>query len=281
MPIDPIAALKYLGFDPETVENDEVFKAEVTKTYVKRENAHADDEIAARIFGKVNGTLRSKLKAHAKELGIDGEFDKLDPVDGIDLLGKTTKTRFLEHATAMDDIKKGIKPAKEVEELERKYTESKSLSDQLKEQLGSWETKYKDLEGSVQKREKQSRVDAQWERAFGGLKFNEGTSKLTVEGFKHAARAKYEIGFDDEGAIYAMDATTKKRVPNPDKAHDSLPVDELVRAYAAEEKLIGGTPQGGTRVRKTMSLLGGETETRKVEVADDGLPKQRLMPRRL
>lgn len=281
MAIDPLKALEYLGYNPEEVESEEAFKESIEKTWVRRDQAHQDDEIAGRIFGKTNGTLRSKLKAQGKELGIEAKWDELDPSEGIDLLGKTLKERVNDYSTKLEEAKKGAKPGKEMEELTAKYNEAKSLSDQLKEQLGSWEKKYNDLEGSVRQREAQAKVDAQWDRAFDSLKFNEGVNKYAIEGFKQAAKGKYAVAFDDEGTPYAMEADSKKRVPNPKKAHDFLGLDDLVKQFAEAEKLTGGTPQGGAQVKKTISLVdpGGSVQRRETTVNDDGTPMKRIMPR--
>jgi hypothetical protein len=277
MPIDPKEALQYLGVNAEEMENIDAFKAHVSTTYVPRDQAHKDPEIAKQIFGKVNNGLRTRLKGVGKELGIDAKFDELDPADGIDLLAASAKARTAELSQQLDELKKGIgKPGKEVEELTTKYNEAKKLADDLTGRLGDWESKYNNLEQTVQQRERQARIDAQWERAIGGLKFNEGVTPLAVKGFHAAVREKFAVDFDDEGTPYAIDAVAKKRVPNPNKAHDSLSLDDLVKSYAEQEKLIGGNPQGGKPVRSTTTLLGGQQQQH--AATDQPTTGRRVMP---
>jgi hypothetical protein len=256
MPIDPKEALGYLGIDPEAVENLDAFKAHVSTTYVPRAEAHKDADVVRAIVGRDKGSLRTKLKTVGKELGVDAKWDEVEPADGIDLIAAQAKARFADFSTQLEEAKKGAKPGKEVEELTNKYSEAKKLADELKGQLGTWETKYKDLETSVSQRERQARVNAQWERALGSIKPNEGVTPLAMKGFQAAVKEKFAVEFDDEGTPYAVEAETKKRIPNPNKAHDFLGLDDLVKQYAEAEKLIGGNPQGGKRVGATSTLLG-------------------------
>jgi hypothetical protein len=189
----------------------------------------------------------------------------------------SAKARAAELSQQLEELKKGAgKPGKEVEELTTKYNEAKKLTDDLTGRLGEWENKYNTLEQTVQQREKQARIDAQWERALGGLKFNEGVTPLAVKGFHAAVREKFAVDFDDEGSPYAIDAVAKKRVPNPNKAHDSLSLDDLVKSYAEQEKLIGGNPQGGKPVRSTATLLGGQQQQQ--AATDQPATGRRVMP---
>lgn len=278
MPIDPKQALEYLGVNPDEVESIDAFKEHVSKTYVPRSEAFKDEEIQRQIFGKVNNTMRSRLKNVAKEIGIDAKFDDIEPTDGIDLIAAGAKAKLVEYETKLSEAQKGNKPAKEVEEWQRKYDEASKKVEALTGNLTEWETKYKDLEGSVAKREREARINAQWENAFGSLKFNEGVSPLAVKGFQVAVRDKYAIDFDDEGSPYAIDVTTKKRVPNPNRAHEFLGLGDLVKQYAEQEKLIGGNPQGGKPVRQTMTMLGGSATQRQDTPTGDAPKGRRIMP---
>lgn len=278
MPIDPKQALEYLGVNPEEVESLDAFKEHVSKTYVLRSEAIKDEEVQRQIFGKVNNTMRARLKNVAKDIGIDAKFDEIDPTDGIDLIAAGAKAKLVEYESKLAEVQKGHKPAKEVEEWQRKYDEASKKVEALTGNLAEWEAKYKDLESNVTKRERETRINAQWERAFGGLKFNEGVSPLAVKGFQVAVRDKYAIDFDDEGSPYAIDVTTKKRVPNPNRAHEFLGLDDLVKQYAEAEKLIGGNPQGGKPVRQTMTLLGGTSTQRQDTPAGEAPKGRRMMP---
>jgi hypothetical protein len=280
MPIDPKDALGYLGINPEEIADMDAFKAHVSTTYVPRAEAHKDPDIMRAIVGRDKGVLRTKLKGAGKELGLeDVKWDDVDPTEGIDLLTARAKARTAELSSQLEEAKKGGKGAgKDVEELTTKYTEAKKLADELKGQLGTWETKYNELETSVSQREKQARINAQWERAIGGIKPNADVTPLALKGFQAAVREKFAIEFDDEGSPYAVDAQSKKRIPNPNKAHDFLGLDDLVKKYAEEEKLIGGNPKGGTPVKGTSTLLG--QPARQPDTTPPGTPARRqVMPR--
>jgi hypothetical protein len=271
MPIDPKEALEYLGINPEEVESLDAYKETFSKTYIKKEAAHLDDEVTGKIFGRVNGSLRSTLKTTGKELGIEAEWDKIDPKEGIQILAQNAAQIRAELAEA----KKGKASSKEVEELSTRYAEAKKLQDELKEQLTTWESKYTNLEQSVKQREVQAKVEAQWDRAFDGVKWNEGVNKYAQEGFKAAVKGRYTIEFDEDGQPYAADAQSKKRIPNPNKAHDFLGLDDLVKQFAEQEKLTGGNPQGGTAIKKTFTTLGGATQQ---QPQTETKPVRRVMP---
>ena len=280
MPIDPKEALGYLGIDPETVEDMDAFKTHVSTTYVPRAEAHKDQDIVKSIFGKVNGSLRNKLKGAGKELGLeDVKWDDVDPTDGIDLLAARAKTHSADLLKQLEEAKKGGKTGgKEVEELSTKYAEAKKLADELKGQLGTWETKYNELETSVGQEKKKARIDSKWESAFGGIKPNADVSPLAWKGFQVSAKDKFDFDFDDEGEPYVVDRSTRKRIPNPNKAHEFLGLDDLVKQYAEAEKLIGGNPAGGKRVGGTATLLGGAQKQQDTPSGDTPV-RRRVMPR--
>ena len=278
MPIDPKEALGYLGINPDEIENLDAFKEHVSTTYVPRAEAIKDEAITKAIFGKVNNSLRTRLKNVGKELGIDAKFDEVDPTDGIDLIAAGAKAKLSEYAGQLEEAKKGHKPAKEVEEWQRKYDEAHKKVEALTGNLGEWENKYKALETSVQQREREARVNAQWERALGGIKPNEGITPLALKGFQAAVKEKYAVEFDDEGNPYAIDTATKKRVPNPNRAHEFLGLDDLVKSYAEQEKLIGGNPQGGKPVRQTMTMLGGAQAQTQQQTTTEQRQGRRIMP---
>jgi hypothetical protein len=245
-------ALEYIIGPLDEIKDLEEVKERFNGSYLKRDQAHLDEDVSNKVFGRVKGGLRSKIKTHGRELELDAKWDEIDPGEGIEMLATTAKQLRAELAEA----KKGGKAApKEVEELERRYKEASGLVGQYKEQLTTWEKKYNDLEGSVKQRETQARVDAQYERAFGAVEFPEGTSKFTIEGFKNAFRQRYAPQFDEDGNPYAIDAESKKRITDPRRAGAFLGLDALAKQYAEEEKLIGGAPQGRTPVQRTVNLM--------------------------
>jgi len=279
MPIDPKAALEYLGINPEAEDMDlDKFKAHVSSAYVPRAEAHKDADISKMVLGKTMGSLRTKLNSVASDLGVEGNWKDIDPTEGIEVLGAAVKGRVATFQQELEEAKKGTKSNKDIEALQKQYEEAKKQAEDFKGRLGEWEGKYRELEGSVQKREREARINAQWERALGSVKFGEGVSPLAVKGFTAAVRERYAVEFDDEGNPYAIDATTKKRVPNPNKAHDSLSLDDLVKSYADQEKLTAGNPNAGKPVRTTVSLLGGQQQQQTQQQPGPLPARRRVMP---
>lgn len=278
MPIDPKEALGYLGIDPEAIETMDDFKANVDTTYVRREMAHVDKEITGKVFGKINGTLRNKLKGVGKELGVEANWDELDPTEGIDHLGRALKDSTTKLRTELEGAKKGGASTKEITEIKEKYEAQVRELDALRSNAKEWELKYTELDSTVKQREAKAKEDAFYNEAFSELKWNEGVSDFAKTGFASAFREAYKPDFY-EGGVRVMDKEGKI-VMDPNKAQTFRSHKELAKEWAEKEKLIGGQAPAPA-VRKVVSTTAAGLGVQPTETpanVQGGRPTRRVMP---
>jgi hypothetical protein len=282
MPIKPETLTAYLDLNLEEFENEDALKAHFDQHFLRRDLAHTDKDVQGKVFGKVNGVLRNKLKGFGKAVGItDLEFDTLDPTDAIEAMqGKLTDT-VTSLRSELDGAKKGGsgKTTQEVEELTKRLNDAIKERDAFGAQAKDYETKYTTLEGSIKQREAQAKIDAAFSRAMEAIPFREDVNPYARKGFEAEMRSKYKVEFSDDGAAKVIGADGNI-VMNKHKAQVYATLDELAKAHAEEAKMIGGAPQGGTPVRKTVST----TSTTPATPANPQAPAERrtgppVMPR--
>ncbi len=276
MPVDPASIASYIGVDPNTFEDDDAFKAHFDGTFVKRELAHTDKEIAGKAYGKLNGTLRGNLKGVAKELGIEGDFDTLDPTEGIKLLGKTFKEDRSKLVTDLEVAKKGGASSKDIEAIQESLKAKERELEAFKTQATEFQTKYNELDATVKGREAKAKEDAFYEEAFKGIKFREDLTPFAIDGFKTAVRSSYKPDFYD-GGVRVLDKEGKI-VMDPTKAQTYRAPQDIVKEWAEKEKLIGTAP---TAVRKTITTTAagmGSNQPQQPASAQGGRPGRRVMP---
>lgn len=262
MPIEATAVAEYIGVDLASFDDVEAFKEHFNGSFVKRDIAHADKEIAAKVYGKVNGTLRNNLKGVGKELEIEGiDFEALDPTEGVKALGKHLKELRAKEKVDMDAARKGGGTSKELEEIKGNYEAQKRELEALRPKLSEWETKYNELDGSVKQREAKAKEDAFYDEAFKGIKFREDLTPFAIDGFKTAVRSTYKPDFF-EGGVRVLDKDGKI-VMDPAKAQTFRPAQDIVKEWAEKEKLIGTAAAPPVRkvVSTTSAALGTPTPT--------------------
>lgn len=277
MPIEPQAVIEYIGVDLTSFEDVEAFKEHFNSSFVKRDLAHADKEIAAKVFGKVNGTLRNSLKGVGKELELEGiDFESIDPTEGIKQLGNTLKELRKKERAEIEASKKGGGTSKELDEIRQKYEAQTRELEALRPKLSEWETKYNELDGSVKQREAKAKEDAFYEEAFHGIKFREDLTPFAIDGFKSAYRTAYKPDFYD-GGTRVLDKEGKI-VMDPSKAQTYRSAQDIAKEWAEKEKLIGTAAAPPVRkvVTTTSAALGTQTQTPTQPVA--GMRSRRVMP---
>lgn len=276
MAIEPKEALGMLGYDPDTFETTDDFVAAVEKDWVKMDQAHLNKEIQGKVFGKVNNALRTKIKQSGKALEIDGDWESMDPTEGIEMLTRAAGEKLKELRAAQAEAGKG-KSSKEVEELTRQYTELqtkyKGTEDLYKQAI----TKYDELDNAVKSEKHQAKVDAIYTTAEQAIKFKDGISKFELDGFRSFMRKTFPVKFDDEGREYVTDANGE-RIKDKTKAAAFVDLPSLFKEYAEKEKLTGGAPQGGAPVRRVL-LTGAPAQAPTATPQVGARPTRAVMPR--
>ncbi len=273
MPIKPEQIAEYIGVDPATFEDDDAFKAHFDTTYVKRELAHTDKDIAAKTFGKINGTLRNNLKGVAKELEIEGvDFETLDPTEGIKLLGKTLKESTSKLKSELDAAKKGGASTKDIAELQVKLDAVTKERDAFGLSAKDFETKYTELDTTVKSREAKAKEDAFYKDALSAIKWSPDVSDFAKTGFETAFRQTYKPDFF-EGGVRTLDKDGKI-VMDPKQAQTFRKASDLALEWAEKEKLIGEAKPAPVRriVSTTAAGMPGAQQT----AVPNGQPVRRV-----
>jgi hypothetical protein len=253
MPIKPEALVQYLDLNLEEFADEDALKAHFDQNFLRRDIAHTDKEVQTRVFGKVNNGIRSKLKAFGKAVGVtDIDFDTLDPTEAIDTLSGVLSGQVNTLRSEVAAAQKGGKSPAEVEELKKQLADAIRERDAFGTQAKEYETKYTTLEGGLKQREAQAKIEAAYTRALESIQYREGISSYEKKGFEAEIRSKYKPEFNEDGT-YKVLGPDGSIVMNKTKAQTFATLDELAKQHAEEAKLIGGAPQAGTPVRKTVS----------------------------
>lgn len=281
MAVDSQALAAYIGLDLEALESEDLMKAEFDKTYLKRDLAHTDKGVSAKVFGSVNGILRTKLKAFASDNGLEIDIDA-DPVGIIESLRASIKERVDGIAAELAQAKKGGKatPA-EVEALQKELEAAKRDKEAFAANAKEWEGKFNDLDSTVKTKAAKEREDGEWSKALSAVQFRDDVNQLTRRGFESEVRGKYKLDFSEDGMVKVLGADGHLLMDRA-KAQTYASLGELLKADATEAKLTGGAPQGGAPVRKTITTtaagLGGQPAN-PAQRADTGRPQRQVAQR--
>lgn len=237
MPIKPEDILSALDIDTAKYDDVKSFTEDFSAGWIRREEAAKDDEVKRKVFGAVNGSLRVKAKRALKANGIeDVKVEDVDPGDIFELFADRVPKMYGERITELESKAKGNNTDKALKEWEGKYAEAQKKYAELESLHGAQVKKYTDLESMVKAREVEAKVNAEWEKALGSVKWKSGIDDLTRDGFVSRVKKDYQIRFDDTGAAYAADANGN-RIPDEKKAQKFLDLTAIVNAKAKEFKL--------------------------------------------
>jgi hypothetical protein len=155
--------------------------------------------------------------------------------------------------TELEGAKKSTgKTPEQVAELTAKLEAAIKERDAFGAQAKEYEEKYTTLEGGLKQREAQAKIDGAFARAIEAIQFREDVNPYARKGFEAEIRSKYKVEFGDDGQAKVIGADGNI-VMNKTKAQTFATLDEIAKQHAEEAKMIGGAPQAGTPVRRTVS----------------------------
>lgn len=250
MPVEANEVATLMGLDLSKYDDQAALKSDIEKNWTKRSDAHLDEEISGRVFGKANNVLRSAIGNAVKDLGIevDGEFAKLAPVDQIKILKEGTTTMLAALKAAKGD---GSSTA-EVAELQRKYDEAKKKGEEVKASADAVQAEFDKYKTGVTEAEATRKIGGMFSAAKKDIPFRT-LSAIEKEGFDTLVSKELRLKFDDEGKEYVTDAEGQ-RIKHAGKANSFLTLAEAMKALADREKLTEAIP-APQQVRKTISTL--------------------------
>lgn len=258
MPVTPEQAVQYIGLDLTKIEDENGLKEAFDGTFVRRDLAADDKDIANKIFGKTNDILRRKVLKAAKEFELEIDAD-INPGEGIELLANSLKERTAKLAKELELASKGAKSTKEVEELSNQLKALQSERDAAFSQAKDFETKYTELHTSLTQKEHQAKVDGAYKEALSGIEFNPELPKVAITGFEATFRSQYQPDWSEDGKLRWKDKDGNL-VMDPAKAQTYRAGSDLAKAMAEQEKLIGKAKEAPVRkvITPTSTAMGGQ-----------------------
>lgn len=277
MPIDPKVLSEYIGLDLSKMDKEEEARAAFDAAFLRKDKAHADKEVAGRVFGQVNNVLRGRLKSFGKDHGVDlGKVDEIDPVDLITTLSDGVKGHVAKLTADLDALKKAGEGKGDTKEFEQKLASIAKERDAFGASAKEWEKKYLDLDATVKAKDAAAKVDEWWAKAEGSVKFRDDVSPLTRRGFMASVREKYRPDFDGD-TVKVLDANggivmDKKRAQTFASINDLL-----IEAANAERLTVESSPAGGKPVARIIGTIG--TAPPGMSPAGQGRGTRPVMPR--
>lgn len=253
MPIDAAEGLKVLGYDPAVFENIEAFRHQVESDWLKAGDAHTNDDVRKRVFGSVNGQLRTALKQSGKELELEAEWDKMDPLDGIRLIAQELGPKLKKMAKELKDAKEGVATAPEIADLQKKYDDALARAKELDGVVKAKEQEFEAYKGEVSKQETQRKLEARYAEVLKDLPLKD-MSDFERRGFLAALRSSVVLGFDDDGNEVVTNEKGE-RIRDAKKAHEYVTADQAARQFAEASKMLKDE-SAPDKVRKTIPISG-------------------------
>lgn len=226
MPIElkDIAEFTGLVITDETTLDD--VKSKFNELYVPVKK-HSDT------LGELNGKVSHAIHKAAKELGLEipkEAFKDKNIYELPSVLGEFAKTRMEELESAKGATAEEIeaKYKSDLEKYKGKVTEKESL---LADVQGQFET----FKTQVETDRRKSKVESEYGKVFGGLKFAETVKDLEKAGFEAMLKNNYQFDLDDEGLPVVKDKDGKA-VTSTAKAGTLATFEEVI---TSEFKKLG------------------------------------------
>lgn len=259
------ALVSYIGLDPDKIEDVATAKTMFNEKHVSREMAVKDPEIKAAVTGAAYGSIFRDAKRTFKELGVEFEAGEVadNDVKALFEVGKTKVGGRLEELS---------KAAPDAAEWEKKLQKATSKTSELTELLNSTKARLETVEAEKVQAVKGVRLDVAKKDIFGKIKFSEGVDEVRRRGFESIVFEKYVLDIDDEtGAAVVLDAKTKAKILNPDKASEYA-TPELI--FSKEAENLGLT----AKVDPKRVNLQTQQRVETAPLNSDGVVRNRIQP---
>lgn len=244
MPIDASEALKFIGVDPEKVENLDAFKAEFETNWAKAADISATQ-------GRINGAFRTALKRSVRELGIEFDADTIEkadkPAEVLDQIAAKVKEHYTGEIAKLSEAAKGKGSEKIKEEYEAKLAQIAKDAEVFKADAQKWQSEFTNLNTAIAKQREEAEVNSLYEKAMASVKFREMTP-LERQGFEVYVKSNYKPV--KEGDAYAWVGPDGNKIKDEKRAASFKGIEQLVAEAAEQHKLIAVNPHAGKPIHK-------------------------------
>lgn len=250
MELKEILAELGINDDPEKLTIDQ-FREKRDALYIGRNVAHEDEEVQAKVTGKVLGSLETKLHANFKELGVELTPEEKNGKKLSDLIGIYKEKLNGELTTLKESAKQGndeklTAKEKEIEKLNKKLLETNGFLETTKQALT---TKEQEFESTV-KNFKRDHLISQ-EKAK--IPISETANEFTRKGFEVSFAEKYDIDMEDD-KVFIIDRKTKQKVKNS-QGNDFATFGEV---YTKELDAAGLLKKNNSKGGQPIALPGNQ-----------------------
>jgi hypothetical protein len=259
------ALVSYIGIDPDKIEDLGAAKTEFNTKHISREMAVKDSEIKAAVTGAAYGSIFRDAKRTFKDLGVEFEAGEVadNDVKALFEAGKTKVSSRLEELA---------KAAPDAAEWEKKLQKATGKNSELTELLNSTKARLETVEQEKVQAVKGVKLDVAKKDIFGKIKFSEAVNEVARRGFESIVFEKYNLDIDDEtGAAIVLDAKTKAKIQNPDKAGEFATPEQI---FSKEAENLGLT----AKVDPKRVNLQTQQRVETAPLNSDGVVRNRIAP---
>lgn len=218
MPIELKDFSKFLDIEI----NEETTSEQLTEAFNAK---YVPVETHSKALGELNGQVQHAIKKSFKDIGLE--------VDSAELKDKTTKdlpSIFANAAKAKFTELESQKGAT-AEEIEKKYqADLDKFKTTLKDKetlLNDVQTQFEGFKTSIEQEKRTGKIQSEFGKSFGSLKFSESIHELAKEGFKAKIATEYQFDLNEEGQHIVKDKEGNL-VPSKVKAGSPATYEEVI-----------------------------------------------------
>src|SRR3990167_3405045 len=248
-PIKPESIFTYLGFKPEEITTEDIFKTQFESKFGVKDLLLKDPKFTGEIFGKRLGSVEAKAKAHFKKMGIEFVPDEIKDKQVEDIIELGLQKTAELNKKAMDDYDKSTKGTvdDQVKQWKEKYT---SVESKLKDTEGLLTKTSSEFEGFKKEqvtRAKSDTINNFRKDAIKKLDFKQDITAVERMGFESVLNDKYKFDIDDIGNPF-VSYKNGQRIPSKKTTATFMTADEILQEELIANKLAKITAQGGKAV---------------------------------
>lgn len=229
-----------MGLDPEKIKTPDDFRTAVNAEFVRRSEAHNDEDITKKIMGKRMGEAQKYFIKSVADLGVELSDEDLKDAKYISDVMKIGMAKLSEHhnqtVNGLKDLasKKGAEAAKEWQEKYEKADKARGDFEGLNKSLIQ---QLQEKEAWAKNEVKSFRINDAKNKAFANAVFKDGLTDLEKTGFSTIFNSKYEIDLDDKDQPFIFEKETKKRIENKAVVGTFMGIDDVLKMEIEANKL--------------------------------------------
>lgn len=245
--LKPEAILTFLGFKPEEITSEDVFKTQFESKFGVKELLLKDKEFTGKIFGQKIGSIEAKVKANAKKMGVEFAPEEIKDKGVEDILELSFQKVAEMNKKAMEDAEKLSKGTadEQVKAWKDKYTQVDAKAKEWEGMATKTAADFEAFKKDAVIAERNRRLNSFKQASISKLEFKQDITPVERMGFETVLSEKYEIDLDDTQNPFPKDKKTGQRIPSTKVTGQFKSFDEILQEELIANKLAKINPQGG------------------------------------